>query len=99
MTAQSGVCAQCGGEVEVEPPVRRSDECTHCGADLRSCLQCAHYEREVKRCREPVAEPPRDPERANFCDFYRFQGGRREGDGPSKADLRAAAEALFKKKS
>jgi hypothetical protein len=95
----TAVCAVCGKGLEVDLPLRRVDECPHCRADLRTCLQCASYERESNRCREPVAEPPRDKERANFCDFFRFGGGVADEAAPSKEELRAAAEALFKKKS
>ena len=96
--ALDSTCAACGAPLTVSPPVGRKDTCDHCGADLRACRQCHYYEpRAPKECREPEVELVRDKEKANYCDYYRIRGVA-PAAGPSKADLRAAAEALFKKK-
>jgi hypothetical protein len=40
----------------------------------------------------------REKERSNFCDFFQPSTGE-GGSGPSRDQLKNAAEALFKKKS
>ncbi len=93
------VCAKCGASQEVVPPVGRRSECVGCGTDLRVCLHCDFYEPAASRaCRETMAEPPRDKDRANFCEYFRVRTQRGVDAGAQKENLRAAAEALFKKK-
>lgn len=92
-------CFSCGTENTLPDSVGLREECQKCGADLHSCRCCIHHDPKVyNECKEPQAEVVREKERANFCDFYSasIKGGKA---GPSKDDLRAAAEALFKKKS
>ena len=77
----------------------RRDDCSKCHADVHVCRNCKFYDRAAyNECREPSADRVVEKDRANFCDFY--QPG--NPDGPSEDDaqakLRAAAEALFKKK-
>jgi hypothetical protein len=50
------------------------------------------------QCREPAADVVKEKDRSNFCDYFSPQAGGAGNRGPSKDDLRAAAEALFKKK-
>mgnify|MGYP000917515220 CR=1 FL=1 len=92
-------CFSCGKENIVPGQVGRKDECSQCGADLHSCKCCVHHDPKVyNECKEPQADVVKERDRANFCDYYdpSTTGGK---SGPSKADLLAAAEALFKKKS
>lgn len=92
-------CAACGAALSLSLPVGRKEECPRCGAEVRACRQCASYDTSVMNdCRDSAAEPVRDKERANFCEYFRLRPAQ-ASSGPSKADLRAAAEALFKKKS
>ncbi len=77
----------------------RRDECPKCRADLHSCKNCQHYDRAAyNECKEPQADRVQEKDRSNFCDYFTPRSG-----GPSAADkqkdLRAAAEALFKKKT
>ena len=46
------------------------------------------------RCDEPAAEPPRDPERANFCDWFKPAPGAWRGGNDADA-ARARLAALF----
>lgn len=92
-------CAHCGAKLAiVGNQVGRRDTCDACGADLRSCRQCRHFDPAVaKQCKEPFAEVPDDKDGANFCEY--FQIG--EGGGHARANLdaqRDAAESLFRKK-
>lgn len=92
-------CGSCGAAVfVVAGAVGRRDLCDQCGAELRSCLSCRHYEPGVaKGCKEPQAEVPRERDRANFCEFFQIGDGARHGGGDTKSALESAAEALFKK--
>lgn len=73
------------------------DECLHCRQDLHVCKNCEFYDvKAYNECREPAAEVVKEKERANFCDF--FSPNQNPGVVSDKAaQLKAAAEALFKK--
>ncbi len=74
------------------------DECDSCRSDLHVCKNCEFYDpKAYNECRETSADVVREKERANFCDFF---NGREAGAAvmDKAAQLKAAAEALFKKK-
>jgi hypothetical protein len=91
------ICFKCQTKNSVYGKVGRKDECTSCGMDLHSCQNCHFYDGKVyNSCKEPAADVVKDKERSNFCDFYQPS----TGDGQKndqKSQLKAAAEALFKK--
>jgi hypothetical protein len=92
-------CAQCGQALAiVGNQVGRRDTCDACGADLHSCMQCRHFDRNVaKQCKEPFAEVPDDKEGANFCELFQIgEGGK--GARANHEALLNAAESLFRKK-
>jgi hypothetical protein len=73
---KSGVrcCARCGKELALEGKPSRGATCTHCGAYLHSCVNCAFYSPgRHNDCREPQAEYVGDKRSSNFCDFFRFR--------------------------
>lgn len=92
-------CGKCGARLDVMfNQVGRSDVCPECGAELRACIHCRHYDENVaKQCKEPFAEVPMDKESANFCELFQIGDGENRGGGASKDALLSAAEALFKK--
>ena len=79
----------------------RSETCPECDSDLRSCRACAYWDHAQRTCREPTAEVPADPERANFCSAYRLAAPALEAPVAAAPDAAAEArrrlEALFKK--
>jgi hypothetical protein len=98
------ICFSCGKEIPLEEnKVGIREECPHCGADAHVCKNFQFYdEKAYNECREPSAERVREKDRSNRCDYFAptttAQGP--AVSGPSKQDqLRAAAEALFKKKN
>lgn len=92
------VCFSCQKKVPTFGSVGRRDECPFCKADLHVCKNCAHYDKTAyNECREPVAGVVLEKDRANFCDHF-VPGQGAGAAGKSAQDLRAAAEALFKKK-
>jgi hypothetical protein len=73
------------------------EECPHCLADVHACKNCLHYDpKAYNECRESVADVVREKDRANYCDHFILAEGRAMGIDKS-AQLKAAAEALFKK--
>jgi hypothetical protein len=98
MSAPTIACHQCGTLTPIVGTVGRRDECPKCSADLHVCKNCAFYDKTAyNECREPSADVVLEKDRANFCDFFQPGSGAKVVD--KKADLLAAAEALFKKKS
>jgi len=44
-----------------------------CRADLRVCLNCAHYDpRAAQQCRERRAEPVMEKHVGTFCEYFEF---------------------------
>jgi len=93
-------CHACGNEIDPGlSGVGRRDECPNCGAPLHACRNCAAYDETARYgCREPQAEPPRDKDAANYCDFFVLRKGpaRPNEEDPREKAL-AALDALFKK--
>lgn len=68
------ICYSCKGEVPVNDYVARGDECPHCTADLKVCLNCSFYDSTYNNeCRETEAERVTDKEKANFCDYFKIK--------------------------
>jgi hypothetical protein len=92
------VCWKCGASLAALPqPLGRVEVCPACGADLHACRLCRFYAPGVARdCREPVAEPVKDKERANFCDWFQPRPGAWAAADPRAAEgSRAELDALF----
>ncbi|MBI4083320.1 MAG: hypothetical protein HY423_11990 [Candidatus Lambdaproteobacteria bacterium] len=98
MAQQPLYCWRCDAELQGLPqPLGRRDDCPACGASLRACRMCAHFDRMAsKACREPVAEEVVDKEAANFCDYFRARPGRWSAAGDrGAAESKARLAALF----
>lgn len=91
------ICFSCNQKEEFPDKVGFRAECSRCHADLHACKNCQFYDAKAyNECREPSADPIREKERANYCDY--FQPNASGVSAVSQKDqLRAAAEALFKK--
>jgi hypothetical protein len=96
MPEQTVVCHRCGRAAVFAGPVPRGASCDACASDLRSCLNCAHYDPgSYNDCRETSAERVVDKDKSNFCDFYRpraAEGASDRAGGDAMTDL----EKLFK---
>lgn len=91
-------CFSCGTELSFADKVGRREECPKCRSDVHSCRNCQFYDPKVyNECKETQAEVVREKDRSNHCDY--FQPGKGQGGVDKTAQLRAAAEALFKKKT
>lgn len=97
----SHVCHACGAPVTVDEPVSRDAECSACRTDLRSCINCRHYDPAYhNQCRETEAEIVVDKQRRNFCEYFSysrepFASGAVQAKRAS--DARAKLDALFRK--
>ena len=91
------ICHACKRELTFTTAIGRREVCPFCRADLHCCLNCAFYDPRLPgQCREPVAEPVKDKQKANFCDYFSFRKTRRVSrqDGADKA--RKQLDDLFK---
>lgn len=74
-------------------PLSRLSECLVCRAELHVCRMCKFYDpRKPESCTEERADPPKDKQRANFCDYFEprahaFQPGDVSAADRVKADL------------
>ena len=89
-----GVCWACGEKLS-SSQYQREGECPSCRKQTHVCRNCRFYEPgRPNDCQEPIAEPVRDKDRANFCDY--FEPSSNTYKPAADADrLRAAAEDLF----
>ncbi len=95
------VCHACGERVPYAEPIPREAACARCGADLRACANCRHWDpRYHNECRETEADPVSDRRRRNFCEFFEYS--RAPFAGAAAQDRAAAAraklDALFRRK-
>ncbi len=91
-------CFHCGKDMNFASQIGRRDECPSCRSDAHVCKNCDHHDVKVyNECKETQAEVVREKDRANYCDYFT---PRKSGVNvqDKAAALRAAAEALFKKK-
>jgi hypothetical protein len=97
-TEKGGTCWNCGEGLSALD-YGRNDSCPKCGRDTRTCKGCVFYDKSSNNeCRESQADRVVEKEKANFCDYFKpsYSG---TGTGiPARDALKAAAEALFKKK-
>ena len=71
------LCRKCGTENRLDGIIGRGEVCRSCGSDLRSCINCGHYDPGLyNSCREPQAERVMDKGKRNFCDFFTRGKGR-----------------------
>jgi hypothetical protein len=94
------VCHACKKELAVGREIGRRDECQHCHADLRCCMNCKFYDQSApKQCREPNVELVREKDKANHCDYFLFRETAAAGAPAQDAETsrRKALDDLFKK--
>jgi len=93
-------CFACDAEIPLAAGERVGfrDTCPRCGADAHVCLNCAHHDPGAQnQCREPQAEPVRDRDRANRCDWFRPGGAGGGHVEDERQRARRDLDSLFKK--
>src|SRR5687767_7785357 len=90
-------CHKCGTVYMLSGQPGRVETCERCGADLKACLNCMHYDAHAAyQCRERRAEPVAEKHMANFCEYFEFV--KRVWEPKAGGDAREdAARASLKK--
>ena len=97
MMSKSGSCWSCGNSL-TPLDYGRQDTCKKCGKDSRVCKNCVHHDPSAhNECHENQADRVLEKERSNFCDYFSAKDAYLGNKATSKDQLKAAAEALFKK--
>src|SRR3954471_23088832 len=64
-------CWKCGTTYKLSGSPGRLESCERCGADLKVCQNCTHYDSRVAhQCRERRADPVAEKHMANFCEYF-----------------------------
>ncbi len=98
-------CYSCGHLSLNSERVGRRDACECCGADLRVCRNCGHFDPSAyNQCRETQADRVVEKERANFCDFFSPLEEQVSASGESSTETseeksKRLLEQLFRKPS
>lgn len=89
-------CYVCGWDYPLPGLPGRSESCHQCGADLRVCLNCVHYDpRVAHQCRERRADPVDNKNVATFCEYFDYI--RREWKGRAVDSREEKARESLKK--
>ncbi len=67
----------------------RLESCPQCGADLKVCLNCIHFDKAVaEQCRERRADFPLVQEKhmANYCEYFDMAKRIWSGKGADKRE-------------
>jgi hypothetical protein len=92
---EKGVCWSCGTEL-LAVDYTREGTCPACRKQTHVCRNCRFYDTtKANQCREPIADPVSDKQRANFCDYFAPSDDCHQ-PGKDQESLRAAADELFK---
>ncbi|MGH8397042.1 MAG: hypothetical protein ACRETA_02200 [Gammaproteobacteria bacterium] len=68
-------------------PLSRISVCLSCRAELHVCRMCEFYDtRKAESCSEPRADPPKDKQRANFCEYFQPRVNAWQAPDSSTAD-------------
>lgn len=99
-TEPSGNCWKCGRAL-AGGEYGRLESCPGCAADGKCCRNCAHHAPALNNeCRESAADPVKDKEKANFCEFFRpGRPAPAQAKSGEARPAKSAFDALFKKKS
>ena len=93
MNRRDLACWNCGELTVNEPlPLSRHAACQHCFEMLHCCVMCRHFDPSRRpTCQHDLADPPRESDSANFCDYLSPHFGR---DRSSRRQDNGAAASL-----
>jgi hypothetical protein len=95
---QGGLCWNCGVQLSYLE-YGRQDSCKKCGRDTRTCRGCVFHDKNFNNeCKESQADRVVDKEKSNFCDYFKPRGTGPAHVAEARDAMKAAAEALFKKR-
>lgn len=96
------VCWRCGEPLQkVERSLPRLAKCQSCEADLHVCRMCFYYNPKLsEHCDHEMAEPARQVDQANFCDYLQLKPDAFVSDEYAKAKQASARlSSLFGEQS
>jgi hypothetical protein len=90
-------CYSCGAQWTEQEAPGFSVTCEKCGEFLHCCRNCRFYAPgQHNDCREPQADPVRDKDTRNLCEWFQFADRDARGEGDDRASAaKAKLEALF----
>ena len=84
------ICAQCGSELSETIQIVKSSSCPNCRADLKTCTNCSFYKPGSHwDCTETISEAVRIKDKANFCDYFRYN----RNQNPDKSSYNAQTDS------
>ena len=90
-------CPNCSKEIELPEKLGFRDDCMHCNVDLHVCRFCIFFDSSAyNECKETQADRVVDKEKANFCDYFRFNSDA-QAKSAQQDDIKQKLEDLFKK--
>ncbi len=90
------MCWKCNNPLLFSIPISRSETCSSCGYDVRSCKNCSFYNLGSHYdCHETIDEQVLDKERANFCDYFKLSIQESSKLEIPPADSKAQFNSLF----
>ena len=96
MTSTGLTCWNCGESSEEPLPLSRHAACQHCFEMLHCCRMCRHFDpKQRPACQHDLADPPRESEIANFCDFLAPRRGLQGSKSLRDQHASAKLSALF----
>ena len=96
MTKSSIACWNCGESCDEPLPLSRHAACQHCFEMLHCCLMCRHFDPHQRpACQHDLADPPRESDSANFCDFLTPRRGLQGRQSARDQKASAKLSALF----
>ena len=98
MAQQSVWCKACGKKTTLEYKISFREECPFCHADLHICLNCRFHDKGAyNECRESSAEPVKEKEKNNHCEYFEANPDIKKQDSSSEREKALkAAQSLFK---
>jgi hypothetical protein len=91
-------CARCGNSIADE--ITDESRCTRCGADLRACVQCTHFDTgQTYECDQPIPARISPKDVRNTCTLFELQRRVERETGSTAAgppSARQAFDDLFK---
>jgi len=90
-----GQCWHCGQQL-VGADYHRESVCPSCSKASHVCKNCTFYQPGIaNNCRETIAEPVTDKQRANFCDYFEPGKQTHSTTATNAENLTKAADDLF----
>lgn len=91
-------CARCG-QRQTAPEVPVGAVCPHCGSDLHTCTNCAHFDpAAANECRQPITDYVASKAKGNPCQHFAPKAAQEfAADRDRPLEGKAAFEALFKR--